>query len=127
MGHDEARKVEGQIQGITEDGWLRNIKTDDDGKLLTSGGGAIELPEETTTICEVVTEEKTYDFDEKISSISIANYSEEDDLILSVDTQNMIIGANIAIDLPINFNVHSITLSSVGDEVKAQLAVKVVI
>ena len=126
MGHDEARKVEGQIQGITEDGWLRNIKTDDDGKLLTSGG-ATELPEETTTICEVVTEEKTYDFDKKISSISIANYSEKDNLILSVDTQNMIIGANIAIDLPINFNVHSITLSSVGDEVKAQLAVKVVI
>lgn len=126
MEHDEARKVEGQIQGITADGWLRNIKTDDDGRVLTTGG-AIEIPEETTLICEIVEEEKTYEFDEKISSISVANYSETDDLIISVDTQNMIVGANIAIDLPINFNVHSISLTSKGTEIKAQLAVKVVV
>ena len=54
----------------------------------------------------------------------IANYSEETDVTLGIGDNSFQIGANLAIELPINEDVTNISLSSTEDDNKIQLVVK---
>lgn len=125
---NEGRNMPGQIQGITNNGEIRNIRTDENGNIMTSqsagGDSGASTSDITTIICEIVDEEKTIQVNKYVTEISVANYSEENNITLSIDEEENIIGANIAFDMPVNKNVSNISVEGTSDDIKLQLVVK---
>ena len=60
----------------------------------------------------------------KVTVISIANYSDTADITMNVGEKTYQIGANLAIDFPINAVIEKITLNSSAADTKIQLLVK---
>lgn len=82
---------------------------------------------ETTLLANVATigtTATTLSVNKKVTEISIANYSETATLTVGVDLVNFVIGSNMAIDLPINKNVTSISLTASATDTVVQYVVK---
>ena len=75
-------------------------------------------------VMTVGTEAQTIGVSQKVTQISVANYSDTSDISIDVDGTSYIIGANIAIDLPINKVVGTIGLSATEVDTKVQYVVK---
>ncbi len=124
------------ITGIDENGNLRNVKVSEEGELLVKVGGnsgeqeqekVITESNETTLYANILTlntEEQTIGVNKKVTEISIANYSETANVLLSVDEENYVVAPNLAIDLPINKSVGIIGLSSTEADTKVQYIIK---
>ena len=141
------------LKGFTENGELKNVKVTDNGELVTKSEGTqnskIENTEENpvpvriiegngvevvqTSDQEVVlnasvimlsTEDHNVELNKKVTVISIANYSDTADITMSVGEKTYQIGANLAIDFPINAVIEKITLNSSAADTKIQLLVK---
>ena len=124
------------ITGIDENGNLRNVKVSEKGELLVKAGGnsgeqeqekVITESNETTLYANILTlntEEQTIGVNKKVTEISIANYSETANVLLSVDEENYVVAPNIAVDLPINKSVGIIGLSSTEADTKVQYIIK---
>lgn len=125
---NEGRSMPGQIQGITKEGEIRNIRTDDNGNMMmiqsAGGDSGASVSDITTLMCEIVDESKTIRVGKYITEISVANYSEENNITLTIDSEENIIGANLAFDIPVNKNVTNITIEGTEDDIKLQLVVK---
>ena len=124
---NEGRSMPGQIQGVTANGEIRNIKTDEKGNVMTSqavGESGASINEVTTLRCEVIEEEKIITINKYITEISVANYSTENDITLTIDETEHTIGANVAFDIPVNKDVTNITIEGTEDDIKLQLVVK---
>lgn len=72
----------------------------------------------------VGTEAITTSINQKVTDISIANYSETADISMTIGEKTYQIGANLAVDLPINAVVSDISLISTEADTKIQLVVK---
>lgn len=76
------------------------------------------------SIQTVGTEATSIAINKKVTSVDIANYSDEADLTVTIGTLVATIGANISATLPINKDVTNISLTSTVADTKAQLIVK---
>lgn len=62
-----------------------------------------------------------------VTSIQVANYSEEEDVTITIGQDSIVVGANIAEELPINDEVTNIGLVSTGADTKFYYVVKGVV
>ena len=78
-------------------------------------------------ILTVGTAASTVDINQKVISIMAANYSDEADITINTGSQDLKVGANLAIELPINADIASLSITSTADNTKTQLVVKGVV
>jgi hypothetical protein len=119
------------LKGFDEQGNLRNVKVTEDGEILVKSAGSDSSKsgneKETTLYAGVSTigvNEITIGVNEKVSEISVANYSETANVSVSVDNKNFTIGSELALDLPINKMVGTIGLSATEENTKVQYIIK---
>lgn len=123
------------LQGITRNGEMKNVVVNDDGtlpvNLQDSGENGIKVEQtsdkEVTLKSDILTLGTTstsITIGKKVTSIMIANYSDEADVSIVANNQTYKAGANLAIEFPINANIDSFTLVSTVADTKVQLIVK---
>lgn len=132
MFNDEGTRSSKQIQGSAKDGSVKNFIIEN-GRLLVSLGSGVDdeavkvqsVQDVETTIAagkEKITD-KTITVNKKVTSISIANYSEENDINVIVGEKIFVIGKNVATDLPINTDVTTIQITATT-ETEVQYIIK---
>ena len=141
------------LKGFTEKGELKDVKVTENGELLTKSEGTqssnIQNTEENPVPVKIVTGDRvevvqTSDQEvvlnasivmlseepqeivlgKKVTVISIANYSDTADITMNIGEKTYQIGANLAIDFPINQIIENISLTSTAPDTKTQLVVK---
>ncbi len=119
------------LKGITEKGEMKNVRVSENGELITKNvanqEGETTEKVETTLNASIITISPTSQIvqvNKKVSEISVANYSETSDITMSIGSNVYQIGANLAVDLPINSTVDSISFVSVEANTKAQIIIK---
>ena len=121
------------LKGFDENGNLKNIKVTEEGAItvqISSGeedSRVVTESKETTLYAGVITantSEQTIGVNKKVTQISIANYSESANVLVSVDDENYTIAPNIALDLPINKTVSLVGLSATENDTKVQYVIK---
>lgn len=120
---DEGIKYQNQIRGITDSGEVKNIRTDENGALKVAMEGAIE----TTTDKEKVlasgvetigTTASTITINGNVTILMFANYSEEADVTLTIGQETIVVAASIALEIPVNKEVTSISVVSTAADTK---------
>ena len=122
------------LKGITENGEMKNVKLSENGAMkveLEVSKGGLETTSskdrEITLIASVLsigTEEQSIVVNKKVTSIMVANYSETADITLNAGGTDLQIGANLALELPVNLQVENLTIVSTEDDTKIQVVVK---
>lgn len=117
------------LKGVDEKGVLQNVFVSEDGSLKVKMEGTVEQTSdrEITLLSEVLTVGTTAIsklVNKKITSIMVANYSETSDVSLAIGENTLQIGANLALELPVNIQVSSINITATEDGTKIQLVVK---
>lgn len=125
------------LKGFDKNGNVKNVIVSEDGKLIVkvendSGEDqetqkVITESSETTLYANVVTlstTEQTIGVNKKVTEISIANYSETANVIISVDESNYVVAPNLAIDLAINKLVGIVGLSATEADTQIQYVIK---
>jgi len=117
------------LRGFDKNGNMRNVIVKDDGSIPVSfaeNSGELNSKETVlnASILTVSTEAQTVEVNKKVTAISIANYSESADVTMSIGEKQYIVGANLAIDYPINLTVNTVSLVSTEDNTKVQLVIK---
>ena len=122
------------LKGITENGEMKNVKLSENGAMkveLEVSKGGLETTSskdrEITLIASVLsigTEEQSIVVNKKVTSIMVANYSETADITLNAGDTDLQIGANLALELPVNLQVENLTIVSTEADTKIQLVVK---
>lgn len=122
------------LKGITENGEMKNVRVNNDGALkvaLESTEDGIKTTSnqdrEITLVASVLsvgTDAQPIVVNKKVTSIMVANYSETADITLNAGGKDLQIGANLALELPVNLQVENLTLTSTEADTKIQLVVK---
>lgn len=122
------------LKGITENGEMKNVRVNNDGALkvaLESNEEGIKTTSnqdrEITLVASVLsvgTDAQSIVVNKKVTSIMVANYSETADITLNTGEKDLQIGANLALELPVNLQVENLTLTSTEADTKIQLVVK---
>ena len=122
------------LKGITENGEMKNVRLNDDGALkvaLESTEDGIKTTSnqdrEITLVASVLsvgTDAQPIVVNKKVTSLMVANYSETADITLNAGGKDLQIGANLALELPVNLQVENLTLTSTEANTKIQLVVK---
>lgn len=120
------------IKGITKNGDLKNILVNEDGSLaINSNEDGVSIKQTSdmevtlnASILTLSTEVTSITIGKKVTMIMIANYSETSDVLIIVGDKTYQVGANLALELPINVNVNELLLSSIEADTKIQLVVK---
>ncbi len=122
------------LKGFDEQGNLRNVKVTEEGEILVKSAGSDSIKsgneKETTLYASVSTigvSEITIGVNEKVSEISVANYSETANVSVSIDEKNYVIAPGLALDLPINKSVGIVGLSATEEDTKVQYVIKGII
>lgn len=122
------------LKGITENGEMKNVKLSENGAMKVEfevSKGGLETTSskdrEITLIASVLsigTDEQSIVVNKKVTSIMVANYSETADITLNAGGTDLQIGANLALELPVNLQVENLTIVSTEADTKIQLVVK---
>lgn len=122
------------LKGITESGEMKNLKLNDNGAVkvsLEAGSEGIETTSSkdreitlNSSVLTIGTEETSIVVNKKVTSIMVANYSETADITLNAGDADLQIGANLALELPVNLQVENLTIVSTEADTKIQLVVK---
>lgn len=117
------------IQGITKKGELKNVIVNDDGTLQVKFDGEISQmsDREITLISNILnlsTEAQIISVGKKVTMIMIANYSETADVSIVAGNKTYQVGANLALELPVNTIIENFLLSSTESNTKIQFVVK---
>ena len=124
------------LKGFTEQKELKDVTVTSEGALLVSmsdsseegGGSGIPIKDNSTTILsnviEVSTTETQIPINQRVKSVMIANYSEEATIIINAGQEDLKVGPNIAIELPINYGVENLNVKATQEAVKIQITVK---
>lgn len=140
------------LKAINENGEMKNLVTNEDGILKVevinegeSGGGnnntvvtntdqnpvPIKNVEKEYTIksdiLTVGTTATSVAINQKVVGIMAANYSDEADITINTGSQDLKVGANLAVELPINIDIASLSITATADNTKMQLIVKGVV
>ena len=111
------------ISGITTPTEIKINNTSDSAVPVALQGQEVETTLN-ASIQTIGTEATSVAINKKVTSIDIANYSDEADLTVTIGTLTATIGANISATLPINKDVTNISLTSTAADTKVQLIVK---
>lgn len=122
------------LKGITEKGEMKNLKLNDNGAVkvsLEAGSEGIETTSSkdreitlNASVLNIGTEATTIVVNKKVTSIMVANYSETADVTLNAGGTDLQIGANLALELPVNLQVENLSITSTEADTKIQLVVK---
>lgn len=123
------------LKGITENGEMKNLKLTDNGELKVVLGGSTEEGVAVTTTADkevvlvssvltVGTTATTVQVGKKVTYIMVANYSETSDVTIGIGAKNYQVGANLAVELPVNLEVTSLSITATEADTKIQLVVK---
>ena len=123
------------LKAITENEELVNVKATKDGKLLVNigestgegTGGETTQEVETTlnaSVQTIGTTATTITVNKKVTSIDIANYSENANLTITIGSFSAVIGENLAVSMPTNKNVTNLSITSTEADTKVQLLIK---
>lgn len=113
--------------GKAESGEYKEIKTNDNGNLEvvmvegSTGGSAVTINASVHTIGTTAT---SVSIGKMVTTIDVANYSEDGDVTLTIDNASYVIGSSIATTLTINKTVTNISLVSTEADTKVQLVIK---
>lgn len=129
MNNDEGVRSQNQIQGVDKNGNLRNIKVDENGNLMTTGGTGSIASNGTAVTLEadiiiVGTEAVQLAINKKITKIELANYSETAKLTINTGEKIFKIGSNLAIEIIINSTVDNITITSTEENTEVQYLIE---
>ena len=125
------------LKGIDEKGNLQNVFVSEDGALSVKIEGAsineqgemsvkmedteITLLSEVLIIGTTATEKA---INKKVTSIMVANYSETSDISIAIGNNTLQVGANLALELPMNEQIENLYITATEDNTKIQLVVK---
>ena len=128
------------MTGITNNGEMKNVKVNDEGKVQVDIEGVLPVDiqgetvniiqtsdREVTLLADVLTlstSNTTIPVNKKVTNIMLANYSEEADVSVSVGSKTLEIGANLALEFPMNENITNLVLTATAADTKVQLVVK---
>lgn len=119
------------LQGITDNGEMKNIKTNDEGilKVIMGEGSSVETTSDkevtlNASILTVGTASTSIAINKKVTSIMVANYSDIADITVNAGGKDLQVGANLALELPVNLQVENLSITSSADDTKIQLVVK---
>lgn len=122
------------LKGITENGEMKNLKLNDNGAVKVSieeGENGINTTSNkdreitlNASILNIGTEATSIVVNKKVTSIMVANYSETADITLNAGGTDLQVGANLALELPVNLQVENLSISSTEANTKIQLVVK---
>lgn len=123
------------LKGITENGEMKNLKLTDNGELKVVLGGSTEegvavtttADKEVVLVSSVLTvgiTATTVQVGKKVTYIMVANYSETSDVTIGIGAKNYQVGANLAVELPVNLEVTSLSITATEADTKIQLVVK---
>lgn len=100
------------------------------GMLVEMATGEIKIAKENTTLVSAyvtvgTTATQVSVTADKVTGISVANYSEEATLTITVGTASYVVGPNVALDIPINKSgISSISFTSSAADTKVQYVIK---
>ena len=114
------------LKGIDENGNLQNVFVSEEGalKVTIDDGGEQSSDKESTLLSEILTvgtTATTKTINKKVTSIMVANYSETSDVTIN---NTFKLGSNLAIELPMNMDISSLSIIATEDNTKIQLVVK---
>jgi hypothetical protein len=122
------------LKGTTENGEMKNIRVNENGAMevvVKTGDAGIETTSsrdrEITLIASILsigTDAQSIAVNKKVTSIMVANYSETADITLNAGGTDLQIGANLALELPVNLQVANLSMTSTEANTKIQLVVK---
>lgn len=119
------------LKGVDENGNLQNVFVSEEGALKVNLEGAVATEQtsdnEITILSEVLTVGTTATsktINKKVTSIMVANYSETSDVSIVVGENTLQVGANLALELPINEQISNLSITAPEDSTKIQLVVK---
>ena len=100
------------------------------GMLVEMATGEIKIAKENTTLISAyvtvgTTATQVNITADKVTGISVANYSEEATLTITVGAASYVVGPNLALDIPINKSgISSISFTASAAETKVQYVIK---
>lgn len=100
------------------------------GMLVEMATGEIKIAKENTTLISAyvtvgTTATQVNITADKVTGISVANYSEEATLTITVGTVSYVVGPNVALDIPINKSgISSISFTASAADTKVQYVIK---
>lgn len=125
------------LKGVDENGNLQNVNVSEEGAVSVKLEGAnineqgemsVKMEDkEITLLSEVLVVETTATekaINKKITQIMVANYSETSDITIAIGEQNLQVGANLALEFPMNKQVSSLSITATEASTKMQLVVK---
>lgn len=122
------------LKGITENGEMKNLKLNNNGAVkveIEEGENGINTTSSkdreialNASVLTIGTEGTEIEINKKVTSIMIANYSETADISVNTGSSNLQIGANLALELPVNLEVKNLIITSTEADTKIQLVVK---
>lgn len=117
------------LKGIDENGNLQNVLVSEEGavKVTINDEGGQGSDKESTLLSEILTvgiTVTTKTVNKKVTSIMVANYSETADITIAIGEQDFQVGANLALEFPINSNVSTLNITATEASTKMQLVVK---
>lgn len=117
------------LKGIDENGNLQNVNVSEDGAIKVQMRGIVEQTsdKEITLLSEILTVGTTSTsktISKRITTIMVANYSETSDVSINIGQDNLQVGANLALELPINAEVTNLAITATEPNTKIQLVVK---
>lgn len=120
------------IQGITKNGELKNLVVNEDGSLPVNIQGEGVSVKQTSDIevtlnaslLTLSTEQKSIVIGKKVTMIMIANYSDTSDVSILVGEKTYQIGANLALEFPMNVTIDNLILFATENDTKIQLVIK---
>ena len=132
------------LQGINDKGELKNVKVNDDGSIKTSSSnvktnenGAVKVVVDgqiqqtsdreivlNSSVLTIGIEATEVEVNKKVTNIMVANYSETADITINTGSTTLQVGANLALDLPINMDISTLSITSTENDTKIQLVIK---
>ena len=129
MFNDEGVRSQNQMQGVDNQGNLKNLKVGATGALLVEDANSGEATEKIrkTIACDkavVGTTATSIAVNKYVSQIKIANYSETASLCVVINNNTYNINSNIVVEIFINANVTDISITSSEDNTAIQYLIE---
>lgn len=117
------------ITGIDKKGNMKNVVLNEDGSIPVKIEGEIQQASNNevtlnASLQTLSTEETSIVVGKKVTMIMVANYSDTSDVTIIVGEKTYQIGAELALELPINAIIDNLVLTATEENTKIQLVIK---
>ena len=114
----------GAVKAVVE-----NVNVNESGALKVEVQGMVEQTSDrevvlNSSVLTIGAEATTIELNKKVTNIMVANYSETADITINTGTSDLQVGASLALELPINLEIATLSITSTEADTKIQLVVK---